>query len=180
MNSLSSISASDVIELPVWASVLEKRKKDRYANSPFLPLKQLTSRTKGAKFEQILQEHLEKLEYKVAKAKNGNWDRTINGKKIEIKGSFLWDGTDYFKWQQIRIDQDYDYIVFLAFYPNSLEIYIADRETVHREITRKDADGNWMYNQHGGKTVKNATVFHLKGLPKEFPWMERLTVEHLN
>lgn len=179
MTLLSSVPATEVVALPIWNSILEKSVVDIYADSPFLPLKQLNSRTKGAKFEQILQEHLERLDYVFTKAKNSDWDRTLNGKKLEIKGSFLWDKTNTFKWQQIRVDQEYDYIVFMAFYTDCLEIYIADRETVHKAVTRKDADGNWLHNQHGGKKVKNATVFQLQGMPDDFPWMKRLSPDNL-
>ena len=174
MTSVFSMPADDIKALPIYQSILEKSSVDIYLDSPFLPLKLLSSKTKGAKFEQVLHEHLVLNHYDVAKAGNYDWDRTVNGHKVEIKGSFLWEGGTHFRWQQIRINQEYDYVVFLAFYPSCLEIYAADKEAVIAEVTKKDENGYWIWNQHGGKKVKEADTFYLDGMPEDFPWMKPL------
>ena len=105
---------------------------------------------------------------------NTDHDTRINGKKVEVKGSLLW-GTDasHFRWQQIRPSQDYDVIVFVAIYPNRIEFHAATKDVVTEFVQTPDKDGNFVHNQHGGKT-KNSGTFFLDGFPEDFPFMTSL------
>jgi hypothetical protein len=63
-------------------------------------------------------------------------------------------------------------VVFIAVYPDVMKFYVADKETVVREVCYQDENGNWPNNQHGGKRVNSGT-FCIDGYPKDFPWMKR-------
>ena len=107
---------------------------------------------------------------KLATKPNG---KNANRIKKEIKGSFLWGTGTHFRWQQIRPAHDYDDIVFLAVWPDRIEFYESDKKTVTDFVTQQDEDGNWPYNQHGGKT-KNSGTFLLDGFPADFPFMKKI------
>ena len=131
----------------------------RYEDSVFLPLKQLSSKTKGAKFEQIVEEAMSKNGHKVGKSANGSdSDRAIDDLNVEIKGSFLWKGQDTFRFQQIR-NQDYDLVIFLFVYPDHISIRAAHKQDVMDVVARQDENGFFPHNQHGGKKVDSGTYF---------------------
>lgn len=165
-----ALKAEDVSELSTLRKLLTYLHKDPYINSPFLPLKRLSSRKKGAKMEAVAEDVLKYYNQHVERSGNSDWDRTINGHKVEIKGSFLWDVTNKFKWQQIRQNQDYEYLLFMAFYPDRLEMYVASKEVAMKHLAVQDDKGQWTHNQHGGKKVKTADTFALTGLPEDFDW----------
>jgi len=164
------LNANDFNSTKVFAEIAKEQSKDPYADSPFKTLKDLSSKKKGKYFERIYQEYMESKGVLVEKAQNSDHDRVADGRKKEIKGSFLWGDGTHFRWQQIRPDQDYDDVVFLAFYPDRLEVYEADKETVRSAVEVQDEKGNWIYNQHGGKRVNSGTFF-LDGFPSDFAWM---------
>lgn len=140
-----------------------------YRDSPLLPLKQVSSRRKGAAMERITHRHLTEHGYTVKRSDSSQHDRRVDGYTVEIKGSFLWeDGT--FRWQQIRVDQNYDYLICVAFYPDRIEYYACTHAVAARELKTLDADGFYPHNQHGGKTVDSGTYF-IQGLPRDFPWL---------
>ena len=78
--------------------------------------------------------------------------------KKRSKDLFCGDGT-HFRWQQIRPDQDYDDVVFIAVYPDRVEFYEAEKATVREAVEIQDENGYWIHNQHGGKRVKSGTYF---------------------
>ena len=100
--------------------------------------------------------------------------RIIRKAKIEIKGSTLWEGQDeLFRWQQIRPAHDYDRMVFLAMYPDRIDLFIAEKDEVNNFVQQQDEDGNFVHNQHGGKTVDSGTFF-IQGKPSDFAFMKPL------
>jgi hypothetical protein len=115
----------------------------------------------------------------VLKPKSTEHDRIIklNGSdeeiKIEIKGSFLWGTGTHFRYQQIRTHQDYDYIVFLAVYPENIKLYVASKEVAKNALEVQDENGKWIHNQHGGKDVNSGTFF-IDCIPSEIDWIEDL------
>ena len=140
-----------------------------YADSPFLPLKRLPSRTKGAEFEYIAECFLIEQGYAVTKAGSSAFDRLIDDLRVEIKGSFLGDGSGQFRWQQIRLDQECDYYVFLAVWPDRVEYYACTHEAATAALRTRDAQGRLPHNQHGGSGVDSGTFF-IDGLPADIPW----------
>ena len=151
----------------------EINNKDPYSNSSLRSFKSLSSKRKGKFFEELCQEYYENLQQVVDKPENTQHDRIISGLKKEIKGSFLWGEGTHFRWQQIRVDDDYDQVIFMAAYPDRIELYEADKDIVKKKLCVQDADGNWPYNQHGGKT-KNSGTFFIDGFPQDFDWMRKV------
>ena len=144
---------------------------DPYNGSPFQIYKEMSSKRKGKFFEMIVAEYCENLGCIVDRAINSDHDRVISNKKTEIKGSMLWEGhEELFRWQQIRPDQDYDIMVFLAMYPDRIDLFASTKKEVCDFVQKQDEDGNFVHNQHGGKTVNSGTFF-LQGKPSDFPFM---------
>lgn len=146
-----------------------ERKVDPYQDSEFLVYKQMSSKKKGKYFELIVEEFLRNKGYIVSKSLNSDHDRVVNGKKLEIKGSLLWGSGTHFRWQQIRTNQDYDIICFVAIYPDRIELFGSTKEIVKEKLEIQDEQGNWIYNQHGGKKVNSGT-FVIDGMPSDFNW----------
>ena len=160
----------------VFKLILEENNSDPYKNSSLKKLKSLSSKKKGKYFEALTQEFYKNmLGSSVRKPENSEHDRIIDERKKEIKGSFLWGTGTHFRWQQIRVNQDYDDVVFVAAYPDRIEFYEADSNTVKEMLEVQDSDGSWIYNQHGGKKVNSGT-FVIDGFPSDFPWMNKIGV----
>ena len=168
------IFAEEINAYQCYIDALNEKNTDPYKNSPFRVYKEMSSKKKGKYFELIVQEYLRKQGYKVGKACNSDHDRIINDHiKLEIKGSLLWGDGTHFRWQQIRTNQDYDIICFVAVYPEVIQFYAATKYEVKSIVEVQDENGYWIYNQHGGKTVNSGTFF-LDGMPKDFSWFSSL------
>lgn len=170
----TSFGADYVSNLPTYNQVLKDGLHDPYSGSLFYPLKQLSSKKKGTRMEQLVEDIFKAEDNDVQPAGNKDWDRLINGSKVEIKGSFLWAESSEFRWQQIRVNQGYEYILFLAFYPDRLDMFWADKATIAQKVAFQAPDGSWPHNQHGGKHVKHADTFYIEGHPKDFDWFNTL------
>ena len=166
-----------ILDYESYDDVINNRDIDPYADSQFKPIKDMTSKRKGRFFELLTEEYVDReLKMTVSKPKNTEHDTVINGKKVEIKGSFRWvvDGQlKHYRWQQIRPSQDYEYIVFLAVDPKNIRFYCASKQEVSDFVTIQDSNGNFPYNQHGGMTV-NSGCFRIDGFPEDFPFMRDL------
>lgn len=168
------IFAEEINAYQCYIDALNEKNTDPYENSPFRVYKEMSSRKKGKHFELIVEEYLRKQGYKVSKALNSDHDRIINDRiKLEIKGSLLWGDGTHFRWQQIRTNQDYDIICFVAVYPEVIQFYAATKYKVKSIVEVQDENGYWIHNQHGGKTVNSGTFF-LDGMPKDFSWFSSL------
>ena len=73
-----------------YDDAINNRDVDPYADSKFKPIKEMTSKRKGRFFEVLTEEYVEHLGWRVSKPENSDHDTIINGKKVEIKGSFRW------------------------------------------------------------------------------------------
>ena len=134
----------------------------------------MSSKRKGKFFEMIVQEYCENMGFTVLPPESSEHDRIIRKAKVEIKGSTLWEGQDeLFRWQQIRPAHDYDRMVFLAMYPDRIDLFIAEKDEVNNFVQQQDEDGNFVHNQHGGKTVDSGTFF-IQGKPSDFAFMKPL------
>lgn len=169
----TTILASFIESYQTHDDALHDRDVDPYIGSPFLIYKEMSSKRKGKFFEELVSEYCEQLGFVVTRPKKSEYDRIINGRRCEIKGSMLWGQGDQFRWQQIRVGQDYDVIIFLAMYPDRVDMYSSSKNEVEEYVTTQDENGHWKHNQHGGKTVNSGTFF-LDGFPQDFPFMKSL------
>ena len=145
-----------------------------YENSPLLKLKILSSRAKGKEFERIVEWQLTQFGHKVERSGTSDFDRFVDEKRVEIKGSFLWGDGEFFRWQQIRLDQQYDHIIFVAAYPERIEYYTATHAEASEALRVQDEKGRYRHNQHGGNSVDSG-VYFVDGLPEDIPWMHPLS-----
>lgn len=165
------ITAQEFTNSSIYRNLLNK-KNDPYKDSPFYEVKILSSRSKGSIFEKITKDHLQnKFGLNISKAKSSEHDTIANDVKIEIKGSTGWVNgkgeITHFRWQQIRLAQDYDIIIFLAMYPDVIKFYYATKKDIVDNI------GSKKFNQHGGNSVDSGTR-SIDGFPKDFPWMKEI------
>jgi hypothetical protein len=124
----------------------------RYINSPFKHLKNMLPKNKGSRFEKITSDVYTKLGYNVEKSNDTSYDRLINKRKCEIKGSTLAKNTDTFSFLQIRPDQNYDVMIFALFYPQELCLLEMDKKMICKHI-----DANVFKKQHGGNKANSRT-----------------------
>ena len=172
---MSTLSQHEFTETDVFQDLVDSVSNDPYTNSKFKILKDLSSKKKGSLFEKLYTEYKLSQGVTVTKPSNSDHDRIVDGKKVEIKGSFLWGESNTFRWQQIRTSQDYELIVFIAIYPDRIEFFQADKDTVKTHLEVQDSSGNWIHNQHGGKST-NSGCFFIDGLPEDFAWFEKESI----
>jgi hypothetical protein len=128
---------------------------DRYGDSPFLPLKFMTPKQKGRRYEMITECILKRLGYTIDKPKSSDYDRSIDGERCEIKGSMLNKNSDNFSFLQIRPDQDYDKIVFSMMYPDDVVIMQMTKDDVLENIKK-----GIFKKQHGGNKANSRTFMY--------------------
>ena len=144
-----------------------------YSGTVFEPICQLAPRSKGAFFESILVDFLRSKGATIKKSGCFDYTILVNGQRIVVKSSMLWeDGT--FKWQQIKLDREFDAVMFLAVYPERIDVYHASRDTCKTHLDIK-TDKGWIHNQHGGRKVRSGT-FVLNGNPENIPWLKLMDV----
>jgi hypothetical protein len=110
------------IELEAMFSIVKSLKSsyvrdesiDPWANSPFAWIKTRLSRQVG-KGEQIIAEWCKQKRFLVLKSGDSECDLVLNGHRVEIKFSTLWESGVY-TFQQLR-DQNYEYAFLLGISP---------------------------------------------------------------
>ena len=168
------ILAEDIGKYVCYNNVMTAVETDIYKDSPFKIYKDLSSKKKGAEFEKLVEEYAKNMGLWVRPRSDDGHDRIIESlDKTEIKGSLLW-GPKYtnFRWQQIRPNDDYDNIVFLAVCPDRIDFYYASKDEVSEVVEVQDERGYWPHNQHGGMKVNSGT-FKIDGMPEDFSWMKK-------
>lgn len=119
-------------------------KDTSWAGSPFAWLTAWpSSRTRGAVFESVVHRWCEGMGLRVERAKDGDADRVINGRRFEIKGSTAWGAA--YKFQQLR-DQDYDAVICLGVSPFDAHCWMIPKG----EILARWAAGE-IRSRHGGR-----------------------------
>jgi hypothetical protein len=86
----------------------------------------LPSRSRGTAGEKLVEAWLQRLGLAVRPPVNTGHDRFVNGAKIEIKFSTLWQSGQYV-FQQLR-DQDYEHVVLLGISPQDASVWMPPKE----------------------------------------------------
>lgn len=115
--------------------------REAWIGSPFEKLVQLSSKAKGALGEDVVEGLMNNFGFQVDKPESSEHDRIINGHKVEIKMSTLWE-EGKLQFSQIR-DQDYEFIIFLGIEPHNTSLWILPK-AVAVELSTP---------QHGGATA---------------------------
>jgi len=152
-----------------------------YAESPMKLYQDLSSKAKGSAFEYLVTEVLSANGFTVEKPKKStDYDRLINNKKVEIKGSLGWvtnGQISHYRFQQLRSAQDYEIVLFLFITPDGIEIKGATKKVVMEKVAYQDEKGFWPHNQHGGKRVNSGTFCLDVSNASALDWM--LPIEEL-
>lgn len=122
-------------------------KEDPWAGSPFEWIMRLASRRRGKAGEVLVEAWLRRLGLDVGRPLSGDHDRVVNGRKVEIKFSTLWEQGDYV-FQQLR-DQDYELVVLLGISPTSAHGWIVPKaEAIEHSVPQhggaRGSDTRWL------------------------------------
>jgi hypothetical protein len=125
-----------------------------WKNSKYEWIYNLPTTVKGKVGELICAEFFRNKNCEVTKYKKPNWDLNVDSMRVEVKLSML-NKTGYFKFLQIRTNDDYTHICFLAIEPSEANIFLVPKDKV---------DG--LQPQHSGKRGSQETMY-LGIIPKE-------------
>ena len=168
------LNSSTIAETFTFLDYKQDTDTNPYSDSPIKLFQDMSSKKKGAAFEKLVTEILLDKGYTVNKPKGStDYDRLVNDKKIEIKGSLGWvtDGKiTHYRFQQIRESQDYDIVMFVFFTPDEVIIKGCSKEVAMEKLSYQDEKGFYPHNQHGGKRVNSGT-FCIDTKPEELDWM---------
>lgn len=122
---------------------------DPWVGSPFAWIKQRPSRQVGKIGEQLIAGWAAARDLDVVKSPDSEADKIINGRRVEVKFSTLWE-VGVYKFQQIR-NQQYDFVVCLGIAPQDAHCWVIPKRyfVVHR--FRLAGLGH----QHGGKAGRD-------------------------
>lgn len=109
-----------------------KGENDPWADSPFAWIRTLPSRSRGAVGEKLVELWAETIGFEVHRSKDSDADRVINGHRIEIKMSTLWEGGKY-KFQQIR-NQDYEHCLCIGIAPKYIAAWLLPKEVLLEKV----------------------------------------------
>lgn len=153
------ITDEDVLCLASIAGTLRADYATRdlaWEGSPFAWIITKPSRTIGAIGEKLVAGWCAAKGLDVVRAPNTDCDRVINGKRVEIKFSRLWQ-TGLFKFQQLR-DQEYDFAVCLGISPFDAHCWVLPKSLIMEQWGR--ADG--LPHQHGGMSGSDTVWLSVK------------------
>lgn len=135
---------------------------DPWAGSPFEWILKVPSRSKGAVAEALVAEWAETRGFSVKRSPHSDADRIINGHRVEIKLSTLWE-TGKFKFQQIR-NQDYDYCLCIAISPFDVHAWLLPKPVLLTHVIG-------FMGQHNGAAGKDTDwIGFNRGAP--YDWMK--------
>jgi len=142
-----------------------------WTGSPFEWMMRLPSRTRGKAGEVVASAWLTRLGLHVVRATSADYDRGVNGHRVEIKMSTLWAQGAY-KFQQLR-DQEYEFAFLLGISPAIAHGWIMPKdEAIARSVPqhggKRGSDTRWLsfpasrppewINAYGGELSTCATI----------------------
>jgi hypothetical protein len=118
---------------------------NEWEGSPFAWIKTRPSRQIGAIGEKLVAGWLAARGFNVARSPDSDADRIVEGKRVEIKFSTLWENGGY-KFQQLR-DQNYDFALCLGVSPFMAHGWVIPKPDIMRlwKVERL------IKSQHGGQ-----------------------------
>lgn len=134
---------------------------DPWAGSPFAWILTRPSRQKGAIGEELVAQWCQAKGADVRRTGDSDADRLINGHRVEIKFSTLWESGVY-KFQQIR-DQDYGHLLCLGISPFEAHCWVLPKSLLYTHVIGH-------MGQHTGSGGKDTAWLSFRaGAPYE--WM---------
>lgn len=117
---------------------------EAWANSRFGWLKRRSSRQVGAIGERLVSGWLESRGFRIQPSPDPDADRLVDGHRVEIKFSTLWQNGCY-KFQQLR-NQNYEYALCLGISPHVAHCWVLPKAVIMDRWRR----GDGIQSQHGG------------------------------
>jgi hypothetical protein len=120
---------------------------DPWEGSPFAWIRTLKSRRVGKVGEQLVAGWCAAKGFDVTRSPDGDADRIIGGRRMEIKFSTLWESGIY-NFQQIR-DQNYEYAVCLGLSPFSAGCWVIPKQVLLQRLPvqhggARGSDTRWL------------------------------------
>jgi hypothetical protein len=115
------------------------KREEVWKESPFEWLLKLPSRQRGKVGEQLVAGWAAARNFNVERSPDSDADKIIEGKRIEIKLSTLWENGVY-TFQQLR-NQDYEYLLCLGISPWVVHAWLMKKEEIPFDT---------LSHQHGG------------------------------
>jgi hypothetical protein len=138
-----------------------------WKDSPFAWLRLRSSKQRGTIAEQIVQAWLSGIGLTVEPAESTDYDRLIEGQRVEIKFSTLWSRGIYV-FQQFR-KQEYDLVLCLGVSPTAAHGWVLPNSVILAQWGRKDG----LALQHKGKAGGDTAWLRVRpGTPH--PWLAPL------
>lgn len=136
-----------------------------WEGGPFAWIRHCPSRQIGTICERLVSSYLETRGFHIAGSPDTEADRLVNGVRVEIKSSTLWQG-GFYKFQQLR-DQNYRFVLCLGISP-----YMAHGWAIPKEVVMEQWHSGGIVSQHGGRRGKDTAW--LKVAPGEEPgWLRK-------
>jgi hypothetical protein len=134
-----------------------------WTGSPFAWIRTRPSRQRGAIGEQLVAGWSAAKGADVLRSPDSEADRIINGKRVEIKFSTLWESGVY-KFQQIR-DQRYDHLVCLGVSPFDAQCWVLPKDVLKLHVIGH-------MGQHLGAAGTDTSWLSFRPT-SPYPWMAR-------
>jgi hypothetical protein len=128
---------------------------DPWLGSPFAWIKTRPSRQVGSIGEQLVAGWFAAKGLDVVRTGDSDADRVIDGKRVEIKFSTLWESGDYV-FQQIR-NQRYDVALLLGLSPFSASCWVVPKAVLLEQPFRPG-----LSHQHGGQAGTDTVWLRFK------------------
>ena len=92
------------------------------------------------------------------------YDIDLDGKRIEVKLStvVMSNGYPILRWRQIRPNDPYTHICFIAVYPHKARMFLVPKEAIPNEVLK---------HQHGRGQSLDLFHIHARRIDTLFPWM---------
>lgn len=148
MNTTGRITDPDVRILANCSMLLQKdyaESAEVWEGSPFAWIRAQPSRKKGAIGEKLIAGWLATKGFDVVRSPDGDADRLVNGARVEIKFSTLWESGTY-TFQQLR-DQNYEFAICLGISPFDAHCWVLPKKIIMAQW----GAGNGLATQHVGR-----------------------------
>ena len=144
---------------------------EEWIGSTFFVLRKMHVRRKGSRMEKQVMHMLQAMGRQVRKKENPGHDCVLDGIRTEIKGSCKNDDTGEFSFLQIRPNDDYEDILLLFVYPNTLSLMSIPKENVLALI--EEEHKKWTEaREKGEKYTRKISPQHsgARGAKQDYSW----------
>ena len=153
---MPQIRDPEVSILAACSEILQKEygKLTIWGDSPFAWIKMRPSRQIGAIGEKLVSGYLATKGFDVTRSPDGEADRLVNGVRVEIKFSTLWENGSY-TFQQLR-NQNYKFVICLGISPFDAHCWVLPKDVIMEKWKLGEIG-----SQHGGRAGQDTAWLHV-------------------